>query len=101
MPYDSAKDPWRGSAVGPTGLGRIGTVVTPSDTVDLARYARIRVFAPASLSSAQLRILPVDQADDAPLTLQVAPGQPTVLEFLVRRVLATGTTAGLDIHAVN
>ena len=47
MPYDPARDPWRASAVSKTGLGRAGAPVTPHDTDDLARYARIRVFAPA------------------------------------------------------
>lgn len=101
MPYDSAKDPWRGVAVSPTGLGRAGALVVPSDAADLARYARIRVFAPASLSGAQVSILPVDAADDAPITLSVPVGQASVLEYLVRRVRATGTTAELVIHTVS
>lgn len=100
MPYLAHKDPWRGSAVGPTSLGRSGALVTPSDVSDLPRYARIRVFVPASLESAQIRILPLEQDDAAPLTLSLPGGQASVLEFLVRRVLETGTTPGLAIHAV-
>lgn len=101
MPYDSAKDPWRGLAVSPTGLGRSGAVVTPDDVNDLSRYARIRVFAPASLASAQIRILPVGQEDGTPLTLPLSIGQVSVLEYLVRRIFATDTTAGLVIHRID
>ncbi|WP_371345285.1 hypothetical protein [Ancylobacter sp. IITR112] len=101
MPYDAAKDPWHRRALSPAGLGRAGALVAPSDAADLPRYARLRVFAPATLASAEIRILPVDAADDAPLTLPLPPGQVSVLEFLVRRVLATGTTAGLVIHRVD
>ncbi|GLK69913.1 hypothetical protein KHC23_21240 [Ancylobacter dichloromethanicus] len=101
MPYDSAKDPWHRRALSPAGLGRSGALVTPSDATDLPRYARLRVFVPATLASAAVRILTVEAADDAPLTLPLAPGQVSVLEFLVRRVLATGTTAGLVIHRVD
>ncbi|MFT0860925.1 hypothetical protein [Ancylobacter sp. G4_0304] len=101
MPYDSAKDPWRGVAVSPTGLGRAGTLVTPSDTLDLARYARLRVFVPASLASAQIKLLPVNAADDAPLTLPLPTGQASVPEYLVRRVYATGSTAGIVVHTID
>ena len=101
MPYDSAKDPWRGLAVSPNGLGRSGVAVTPDDATDLSRYGRIRVFAPASLASAQIRILPVGQEDGAPLTLPLPIGQVSVLEFLVRRVHATGSSAGLVIHRID
>jgi len=100
MPYDPARDPWRGSAVSPTSLGRNGALVTPSDTNDLTRYARIRVFAPAGLAEPQISILPVEGPDDAPLILPLPAGQASVLEFLVRRVRATGTSAGLVIHTI-
>ncbi|MDQ0509755.1 spike base protein, RCAP_Rcc01079 family [Ancylobacter amanitiformis] len=100
MPYESAKDPWRGSAVSPTSLGRSGEAVMPSDTADLPRYARVRVFAPGTLDSAQVCILPVWNEDDEAIVLSLPIGLPIVLEFLVRRVLATGTSAGLDIHTV-
>lgn len=101
MPYDSTRDPWHRRALSPAALGRAGALVTPDDANDLTRYGRIRVFAPATLASADIRILPVDAADGAPLTLPVPPGQASVLEFLVRRVLATGTTAGLVIHRID
>lgn len=102
MPFDPQKNPWglsvqdRASSL----LGRKGGLVTPSDTQDLATYARIRVFAPASLAAAAIKILPMENADDAPITLSVPPGAPVVLEYLVRRVFSTGSTAGLEIHAV-
>lgn len=101
MPYDSARDPWHRRALSPAALGRAGALVTPNDATDLPRYARLRVFVPTTLASAEIRILPVDAADGAPLTLPLPPGQVSVLEFLVRRVLATGTTAGLVIHRID
>ncbi|WP_029354096.1 hypothetical protein [Bosea sp. 117] len=101
MPYNPAKDPWRGSAVAPGGFGRDGALVTPDDANDLTRYARIRVFVPAGLASAQISILPVNAADAGPLALPLPVGQVSVLEYLVRRVRATGTTAGLVIHRID
>lgn len=100
MPYDAARDPWHGVAVSPIGLGRNGAAVTPSDAVDLTRYARIRVWAPADLATAQVTILPIDAADGSAITLPLPIGQVSVLQYLVRRVLTTGTTAGLVIHTI-
>ncbi|MCS0497850.1 hypothetical protein NVS89_22425 [Ancylobacter sp. MQZ15Z-1] len=100
MPYDPAKDPWYAQVTPSVGLGRSGAVVTPSDDDDLARYARLRIFVPADAEDAQISVLPVDQADDAPLILSLPVGQVSILEYLVRRVLATGTTEGLEIHTV-
>lgn len=100
MPYDPSRDPWRGVAVSPVGLGRNGGAVTPSDAVDLGRYARIRVFVPTDVTGAAVRVLPVQAADDAPLTLPLPSGQVSILEYVVRRVLETGTTSGLVIHTV-
>ncbi len=100
MPYDPAKDPWRGSAVSPTSLGRSGGLVTPNDAADLPRYARIRVFAPTTLDDAQIRVLPVWNEDEEPITLKLPIGLPLVLEFMVRRVFAAGTTPELSIHTV-
>lgn len=101
MPYDAARDPWRGRAMSPVSLGRNGALVVPDDAGDLPRYARLRVFVPADAEAAQIRILPVDAVDAAALTLPLPAGQVHVLEFLVRRVLATGTSAGLVIHRID
>jgi hypothetical protein len=101
MPYDPVKDPWRGVAGSMSGFGRAGALVVPDDANDLARYARIRVFAPVTLPAAQIRILPANALDAAPLTLPLPVGQVSVLEFLVRRVFATDTTAGVVIHRID
>ena len=101
MPYDPVKDPWRGVAVSPNGLGRAGALLVPDDVNDLPRYARIRVFAPATLASAQIKILPANALDAAPLTLPLPVGQVSVLEFLVRRVFATESSAGLIVHRID
>lgn len=101
MPYDPVKDPWRGVAVSPNGLGRAGALIAPDDANDLARYARIRVFVPPTLSAAQIKILPANALDAEPLTLPLPVGQVSVLEFLVRRVFAADTTAGVVIHRID
>ncbi|MCK0196338.1 hypothetical protein MWN34_05360 [Ancylobacter sp. 6x-1] len=101
MPYDSAKDPWQGVSVSPVSLGRIGRAVTPDDAADLGRYARLRVFAPNSVANPSVAILPVENADGAPLVLPLPAGQASILPYLVRRVLATGTSIGLVIHTID
>lgn len=101
MPHDPVKDPWRGVAVSPNGLGRAGALLVPDDVNDLPRYARVRVFAPATLAAAQIKILPANALDAAPVTLPLPVGQVSVLEFLVRRVFATESSAGLVIHRID
>ncbi len=100
MPYDPSKDPWQGVSVSPVSLGRSGALVSPSDTEDLPRYARLLVFVPAG-ATASVRLLPIENGDDAPLTLPLPAGQASVPPFLVRRVFSTGTTAGLTIHTID
>ena len=100
MPYDATYDPFWSSARSPISLGRKGALVAPSDAADLATYARIRVWVPDTLAAAAIAILPIEAADNAPITLNLPVGQVSVLEYLVRRVLATGTTAGLVNHTI-
>ena len=81
-------------------LGVAGGVITPSDTVDLTRYARVRVWIPITESVATIRHLPAANPDVSPITLSLTPGTAYVLEYVVRRVFVTGTTASAVIHGI-
>ena len=99
--YDVTRDPLSGVAAGSALVARDLAAVTPNDAADLALYARaLRVHVPATVSEASLRVTPLRAADDAAtITLRFASG--TWFEpVAVRRVWATGTTAGVDVHAV-
>lgn len=61
--------------------------VTPSNTVDLANYAKALLVTAAG----NVEIIAVSDADDASVTLAVVVGQ--LLPICVRRVRAAGTTA--------
>lgn len=101
MPFDATKLPaGPGKEVDFTQLGLTGSVVTPDNSNDLAVYSRIRVWTPADKSTATIAFLPAMNADDAPITLNLAPGIAEVVPYVVRRVLSTGTTSGLVIHAI-
>jgi hypothetical protein len=100
MPYNPSKLP-SGPGADYSQLGLAGALVTPSDTTDFDRYTRIRVWAPEATASPKITVLPARNADEAPITLDLPPGLVSVLEYVVRRVLSTGTTAGLVIHTID
>ncbi len=95
-----ATDPYEGAPVGSTGLGRRAALVTRSDTTDMTRTARLRVYAPATLTAAAVKFIPVDNAEADAVTFDIIPGTVTVIEVIARRVYDTGTTSTLVIHAV-
>lgn len=68
-------------------FGRKGSGVTPSDSTDLAGGP---VKAVVTLTSGNLSILPADSG--SPISFIAVP-VGFVPPFIVRRVLATGTTA--------
>jgi hypothetical protein len=96
MPYDAAKDPFRlrGQSFDPlNSIGRGSVGITPSDTVDLTTYGRVVLQ-----TAGDVRVLPAANADPANATAvetRLYTGLPAgyVFPFLIRRVLATGTTA--------
>lgn len=98
--YDPQKDPNALSARDAVSPGGDLAPVVPADGADLPAYARaLRVFVPFSLAEATLRVTPVLAADDAAtVTLKFGTGL-SYEPLSVRRVWATGTTPGLDIHA--
>lgn len=73
----------------PMTFGRRGRAVTPDDDNDLPNGP---VKAVTLITDGNISILPIDNADGDPIsyTGQVAGFMPP---FMVRRVLATGTTA--------
>lgn len=85
MPQDTTKSVYPTSL---TGQCRRAAAVTPSDTQDLTNYAKALLIGGAGT----LKVIPVGNADDAPITVDVTAGQ--VFSFCqVRRVFATGTSA--------
>ena len=75
-------------------------LVAPSDGADLPVYAKaLRVFVPASLSQATLRVTYIDAPGDSDIVDLTFPPGLTVEPSAVRRIWASGTTPGLVIHA--
>ena len=98
--FDPTLDPTRQSVRDADDPGILAALVTPSDAANLPAYAKsLRVYVPATISEATVRVTPLNAADDADtLTLKFSSG--LVYEPLaVRKVWATGTTAGIEIHA--
>jgi hypothetical protein len=94
MAYDKTKDPLYATAATAISPGRRMAAVTPSDSEDLAAYAKsLRIE-----TAGTLKFIPVENDDEDVVTLEVTAGE--VLDFVqVRRVMATGTTAE-DIWAI-
>ena len=81
---------------------RACVAVTPSDAANLAVYAKaLRVYVPANISGgvATVVVTPLLAASDGDtVTLSLPPGI-AIEPLAVRRVWATGTSAGIAIHA--
>lgn len=82
-----AVDPWPKTA-SPTGFGRKGLAITPNNTTDLDPIPKaINVTGAGTLA-----IVPVGNGDAEIITYtSVSPG--FMPPYIVRRVMATGTTA--------
>jgi hypothetical protein len=89
MPYDSNQNQIKGGGPNQSSFGTTGRAVTPSDTVDLAPYAKSLVV----LAAGTLKILPMQNGDASPIAYTDPLPANTVIPFMVRRVFATGTTA--------
>ncbi len=88
MSYDPTQDnsdAQRSTAV--ASQARAAVAVSPSDTVDLTPYAKALYVG----SAGDLVIIPVNNADDAPVTFANHPVGYCPVQ--VRRVKATGTIA--------
>lgn len=81
--------------------GRNITLITPDDANDLATYPKaLRVYVPAAISEATLRVTPAraaaeaNAADQTPSVLLKFPSGVTVEPLQVRKVWAADLTAG-------
>lgn len=97
--YNPNSDPTTTFATTASSPARRAVLVTPSDTLDLAPYAKaLRVYASAAGST--LRVTPVGALDDLE-TVTLTLGAGTSIEpIAARRIWATGTTGTLVIHAL-
>ena len=102
MPYDQAKDTYRHQSASFAAQARLAVAVTPSDSQQLATYAKaLRIYVPASVPGgvATVKVTPVAAANDSDtVTLSFAPGV-AIEPMAVRQVWSTGTTSGIEIHA--
>ena len=99
MPYDASRDPLARRASGASSPGRAAHVATPSDTADLTVYAKaLRVYVPAGTATPMVRVTPVEAVNDGDtVDLPFTEGL-TVEPLGVRRIWASGTSAGITIH---
>jgi hypothetical protein len=99
--YLSERDPWLNAHKGFNAPATRAALVTPSDTEQLTRYAKmLRVYVPSATAEATVKITPLTALDDSEaVTLNFASGLTYEL-IAVRKVWATGTTSGLTIHAL-
>jgi hypothetical protein len=103
MSYDPARDPMRGLAASLSSPTRLLTRVTPSDSEELPAYAKaLWVFVPEETSGGvgTIRITPVGADDATRIDVRALPGLQPLPPCQVRRVWATGTSAGIDIYAL-
>lgn len=98
MPYVASADPHAFTSTDAGKPSRRLSLLAPTDSADLSTYARaLRIWVPSTLASATVRVTPIHAADGETVDLTFPTGltyEPTG----VRRLHATGTTAGLLIH---
>lgn len=103
MPYDPALDPMRGHAASLSSPTRLLVAVTPSDAADLSPYAKaLWVYVPADVAGgvASVRVTPVGAGDLETVDILAAAGLQPLPPCQVRKVWATGTTAGIHVYAL-
>jgi flagellar biosynthesis protein FliQ len=100
--YDRTKDNYRDQSASFAAQARLCVAVTPSDAAALAAYAKaLRIYVPSSVPGgvATVRVTPIQAVNDSDtVTLSFVPGV-TIEPLAVRQVWATGTTAGVELHA--
>ncbi len=69
--------------------GRLSRAIEPSDSSDLPNGPAKGLYVCAT---GIVSFLPIDNPDDDPVRMSFV-GEGTIIPFIVRRVLATGTTA--------
>lgn len=87
MPYDATQDPYAQRSTTLNSNARLAAAVVPSDTVDLAPYAKDLFIG----VSGDVKVIPINNDDATAVTFKAVPvGR---LGVQVRRVFAAGTTA--------
>jgi hypothetical protein len=89
MPYDASKNPYATATRDKNDFGEAGRIITPSDVDadNVDPYAKLVVLTEGTLS-----VVPIKNADATPMPLGTLSAG-TILPWVCRRVLATGTTA--------
>jgi hypothetical protein len=97
--YNQQNDPQALVARGPGDPASDAVRITPADGANLALYCKaLRIYVPGTISEASVKLTPAGAKDDADtVTLKYVPGV-TYEPLSVRKVFATGTTAGIEIH---
>jgi hypothetical protein len=86
MPYDAQRDPFANSSVSALSPARKLAAVTPNDGQDLPRYGCLKVGGAGNVV-----LIAAEDIDGAAQTWAAIAGE--IIPVIVRRVLATGTTA--------
>jgi hypothetical protein len=101
MSYDASKDPFHATNTAPDAPAIDCIAIAPSDSADIEPYPKaLRVYVPAGVAGgvATVTVTPKRGNDAAPVALKFPPGVFQI-PLAVRRVWATGTTTGVEIHA--
>lgn len=87
MPYDPEANAYHGNT---RGFYQSAEAITPSNDNDLPEYGPI-----VALEAGDVTFIPARNDDADPITMELTVGQ--IPPFIVRRVLATGTTASVAL----
>lgn len=97
--YDPQKDGAASLARGSCSPGGVAARLMPNDVDDLVIYPKaLRVYVPSSLGEATLKVTPLMAADDAATVTLKFPAGLFYEPLGIRKLFATGTTAGIEIH---
>lgn len=101
MPYNATQDPYNGRSQDLDSSGSRAALALFSDSTDVPIYPKgLRVYVPTSLAEANVLVTPMaSPADGDTVTLRFPPGL-SYEPLRVRRIWATGTTAGVEIHLI-
>lgn len=97
--YNTSRDPYASISRSPSEPSPLAQAVTPNDGADLAVYCKaFRVFVPLSVPVASVRVTPLLANDDLDTLTLSFPQGLSCEPLAIRKVWATGTTAGVEIH---
>ncbi|PPD16085.1 MAG: hypothetical protein CTY25_03685 [Methylobacterium sp.] len=97
--YDPTRDPYAAVSRSPSEPGAVAQALTPNDGADLPLYCKaFRVYVPLSLQGASVRVTPVLANDDLATVTLSFPQGISYEPLSIRRIWATGTSTGIEIH---